>query len=74
MNIADIEIVDDVAGLIIRRVVVGALDTNCWIVAVRATGHAIVTTPVTSQTASSTRRPTSTSMPSCSPTAMGTTS
>ena len=45
MNTADTEFVDDVAGLIIRRVVVGALDTNCWIVADVASGHAIVIDP-----------------------------
>lgn len=45
MTIADTEIVDDVTGLIIRRVVAGALDTNCWIVAARSDGHAIVIDP-----------------------------
>lgn len=29
--VADIEIVDDARGVVIRRVVVGSLDTNCWI-------------------------------------------
>ncbi len=28
---ADLEIVDDAHGVVIRRVVVGPLDTNCWI-------------------------------------------
>ena len=41
----DLEIVDDSAGLVVRRVVVGPLDTNCWIVATNDTRRAVVIDP-----------------------------
>ena len=41
----DLEIVDDVNGLVHRRVVVGPLDTNCWIVSTIDTRRAIVIDP-----------------------------
>ncbi len=42
---ADLEIVDDAAGIVIRRVVVGPLATNCWIIASTTGADAIVVDP-----------------------------
>ena len=42
---ADVEFVDDDRGLIYRRVVVGALSTNCWIIATTDSRRAIVIDP-----------------------------
>ena len=41
----DLELVDDVDGLLYRRVVVGPLATNCWIVATTDSRRAIVIDP-----------------------------
>lgn len=42
---ADLEIVGDPEGLLIRRQVVGELDTNCWIVASIDTRHGVLIDP-----------------------------
>lgn len=42
---ADLEIVDDDAGLVLRRLTVGVLATNCWIMISTTDRHAIVVDP-----------------------------
>ena len=44
---ADIEIVDEAHNVVIRRVVVGPLDTNCWILHGTTSVHALVIDPGT---------------------------
>ena len=44
-SVDDLEIVDDRLGVVIRRVVVGPLATNCWIIAANDTRHAVVIDP-----------------------------
>jgi glyoxylase-like metal-dependent hydrolase (beta-lactamase superfamily II) len=44
-NETDAELVDDDAGLILRRVVVGPLDTNCWIIAGTLDRRAVIVDP-----------------------------
>ena len=45
MRPPDLEIVDAADGVVIRRLVVGPLDTNCWIVVDPSTNDAIVIDP-----------------------------
>jgi hydroxyacylglutathione hydrolase len=45
MTLADIEIIDSSAGIVIRRVAVGPLQTNCWIVFDSDTTDAVVIDP-----------------------------
>ena len=42
---SDLEIVDDEHGLVVRRVVVGPLDTNCWILRSTTSNDAVVIDP-----------------------------
>lgn len=45
MKVADAEIVDEASGVLLRRVVVGPLDTNCWLLADPNDRSALVVDP-----------------------------
>lgn len=45
MSVAEHEVVDQRTGIVLRRLVVGALDTNCWVVADAGSKRALVVDP-----------------------------